>query len=319
MSSEDSTLVQYDKSRQTFANASGRFKAILDNIPIDVKGSDIKVYQGGEIDHLLNPSYIVEPSVAKISGANFLSSTEQVRVGASAAINYIDSLQNNENTTQFTQDLSVIKKEFESARDNAIQSQQQELPKIVAQQNAPNDLQTYYRSIIDIQFSSKNLSTLATEITKEPISENSNDNNILSKLVNKVKALWDKIKTKIQQVMGRLRGIAESLENSIIDLLDKIEDVLKKGSDAIINAFISLSDYFVEFMVTLTEQMFKFLTKFGSIAAAEDYKISNIEIKIPSLKFEYVSMFSVSIPLPNIDPPEMTLSINRINDKSNQT
>ena len=114
--------------------------------------------------------------------------------------------------------------------------------------------------------------------------------------------------------MDTLRGIAESVGKSIIDLLDKIEDVLDKGADAIINAFITLSDYFVEFMLTLTEQMFKFLAKFGSIAADEGYSISSIEIKIPSLRFEYFTMFQVSIPLPNIDPPEMTLSINRASD-----
>ena len=71
-------------------------------------------------------------------------------------------------------------------------------------------------------------------------------------------------------------------------------------------------------MVTLTEQLFKFLTSFGSIAAAEGYYISSIEIKVPTLKFEYVSMFQVSIPLPNIDPPEMTLSISRAAEKANQ-
>ena len=151
---------------------------------------------------------------------------------------------------------------------------------------------------------------IANEISKE----NKLKKSIISKLVSKIRSLWDRIKIKIRKVMDTLHGIAESVGKSIIDLLDKIEDVLNKWPDATINAFITLSDYFVEFMVTLTEQLFKFLAKFGSVAADEGYSISNIEIKIPSLKFEYVNMFQVSIPVPNIDPPEMTLSINRASD-----
>jgi hypothetical protein len=103
--------------------------------------------------------------------------------------------------------------------------------------------------------------------------------------------------------------------SSIISFLDNIGDTLRRGKQAIINAFMSVSDYFVEFLVTLTEQMFKFLTKFRSIASSEGYSISNIQIKIPSLRFEYVSMFEISIPLPNIDPPEMTLSIDQPTQK----
>ena len=34
------------------------------------------------------------------------------------------------------------------------------------------------------------------------------------------------------------------------------------------------------------EQMFKFLTQFGIIAEKEDFQISKIDIRLPSIKFE---------------------------------
>src|SRR5919106_98864 len=315
MSNDDNTMDYYNRSRQTFVNASGKFQTVLGNM--GVKSNEVNVYPGVPLAHLLNPSYVAQPSLASRSGAVFLSSTEQLRVGTSEAMSLIDTLRQDKKDQTFTLQLNNIKEEFKAAHDDALQSQQLEMPKVVDQEKAPDDLQTYYRSIIDVQFSSRNLFTLATEISKEPIPESSNQS-IVSKLVDKFKALWNRIRMKIQQVADRLQGLAKTFGNSISDLLDKLEDVLRKGAEAVITAFISLSDYFVEFMVTLTEQLFKFLTRFSSIAAAEGYNISSIEIKAPTLKFEYVSMFQVSIPLPNIDPPEMTLSISRAAEKANQ-
>ena len=59
----------------------------------------------------------------------------------------------------------------------------------------------------------------------------------------------------------------------------------------------------------LTEQMFKFLTQFGSIAKAKGYQVSKIDIKIPSVKFEPVPLFTFSVPLPKMESPEVLLSI----------
>ena len=71
----------------------------------------------------------------------------------------------------------------------------------------------------------------------------------------------------------------------------------------------------MEFVLTLKEQMFKLLSKIRSLVISAGYAISNIEIKIPSLKFEYVNMFQVSIPLPNIEPPEMRISLSTSTSK----
>jgi hypothetical protein len=47
--------------------------------------------------------------------------------------------------------------------------------------------------------------------------------------------------------------------------------------------------------------MFKFLTQLGVVAKEQGYKLSKIDIKIPSVKFAPVQLFMFSIPLPMIE------------------
>lgn len=298
-------------------NASGQFQTILNNLGVQSK--DVQVYPGVRLAHIINPSYVVEPSEAAISGAKFLSSTEQLKAGSKSAIMFINDLQSKNNAKPLSLQLNEVASKFKLVQQDANKSQEEDLPNVIKQETASNnDFEAYYRSIIDIQFSSRNLYTLATEINKEKDLSPDPDSNIISGLFGKIKSIVQKIITKIGQVINRLQGIAETFGKSITDLLGDFENILKQGPEAIINAFSSISDHFVQFMVTLTEQMFKFLTKFSSVADSGGYAISNIQIKIPSLKFEYVNMFQVSIPLPNIDPPEMTLTINRLGQTTTQ-
>jgi hypothetical protein len=66
---------------------------------------------------------------------------------------------------------------------------------------------------------------------------------------------------------------------------------------------------FLDLISNITEQMFKFLTQFGSVAKAKGYDISKIDIKISSVRFEPVSLFGVSVPIPKVETPEISLSI----------
>jgi hypothetical protein len=118
------------------------------------------------------------------------------------------------------------------------------------------------------------------------------------------------VRLKLDGIVARMaKGIAGSLRDSILNMFSNFANMAKKGIEGIIDTFASLSDYFAEFALTLMKQMFMLLRKVKSLVASEGYAISNIEVKIPSLKFEYVNMFQVSIPLPNIEPPEIRISL----------
>ena len=254
--------------------------------------------------HIIKPSSIPEPTVATTSGATFLSSLSLIRAGSIDGVSINGHIKNDQ--------LKEIEMEFVEADQTAAKSEKVELPKLVKKEDVTDDLTSYYRSIVDIQLSSRNLHALAYKISRDKDLQRNPENpdqTVVSKVFNKVKSIWTTIKTMVGHVIDRLRGIAESLGNSINKLLDGIVDAMKKGSQAIIDAFMDLSNYFLSFMATLTEQMFKFLTIIGSIPDSQGYAIENIQVKLPSLKFEYVNMFQVSVPLPNVDPPEMTLNL----------
>ena len=54
------------------------------------------------------------------------------------------------------------------------------------------------------------------------------------------------------------------------------------------------------FILKLIERMFKFLTHIRSMAKTEGYAISKVEIKIPSIRCEFVNIFFGTIPIPQV-------------------
>ena len=82
----------------------------------------------------------------------------------------------------------------------------------------------------------------------------------------------------------------------MIEPLDNLKKL--KGPNAITNAFISVSEHLFELVGHLIEEMFKFLTQLGVVAKEQGYKLSKIDIKIPSVKFAPMQLFMFSIPLP---------------------
>jgi hypothetical protein len=61
-------------------------------------------------------------------------------------------------------------------------------------------------------------------------------------------------------------------------------------------------------IIRLMERMFKLLTRIGSMARTEGYTISKVEVTIPSIKCEFVNLFFVSVPIPKIEGPTMTMT-----------
>ena len=56
--------------------------------------------------------------------------------------------------------------------------------------------------------------------------------------------------------------------------------------------------------------MLDFLSRFRVIVKEKGYSVSKIEIKIPSIKFEFKNIFGlIPVPLPKIDPPDLTVTI----------
>jgi len=65
----------------------------------------------------------------------------------------------------------------------------------------------------------------------------------------------------------------------------------------------------LELVQNLTEEMFRFLVKFNSIAHSKGFELSKMELKIPSVKFESLNIMGVTIPFPKIQIPEILLTV----------
>jgi hypothetical protein len=218
---------------------------------LHIQPESLYTYEGVKLAHIINPSYLIKPSEAALSGAKLLCSIEQLKTGSEGAIMIIQDLQIKYNT--YSKQLGEIATTFKSVQLDANKSEEVDLPKVIKHENAHNDFETYYRSIIDIQFSSRNLVTLATEINKEKDLISNRADDIISSFFGRIKVIVQKILTKVEQVIKRLKGIAGAFGRSVTELLSGFEDILKKRSDEIINTFSSISDHFVQFLMTLTD------------------------------------------------------------------
>ena len=109
------------------------------------------------------------------------------------------------------------------------------------------------------------------------------------------------VKNRINVLSNRFKGSIAHYGTDMLESLDELGKLSKLGKDVIegvlnkmLDAFISLSAHFLDLVENLSEEMFKLLTQFGPVAKAKGYQVSKIDIKIPSVKFEPVPLFTVS-------------------------
>jgi hypothetical protein len=70
----------------------------------------------------------------------------------------------------------------------------------------------YYHSIVDMEFSTKNLHSIATEVSSG-IGERYFEPSVASKIFSRSKGLWDRIKSKLDRIVDRIKGITGSLRD----------------------------------------------------------------------------------------------------------
>lgn len=160
----------------------------------------------------------------------------------------------------------------------------------------------YHRSVLDLEFVSTILKSTTKEMDKYSDGKDKN-------LFNRITDILTTIKNKVQLVGERFYGVISHVGTRMIESLDNVYKEIEKGPNAILNAFISVSERLLELVGHLTEEMFKFLTQLGVVAKEQGYKLSKIDVKIPSVKFAPVQLFLFSIPLPMIETPEILLNV----------
>lgn len=208
---------------------------------------------------------------------------------------------NTVNTILSSDELLQLMKQFTEVQRISLQIRDK-IKEALQPDESTTECSNYHRSVLDLEFVSTILKSTTKEIDKY---SDGKDKNLLKRITD----ILTTIKNKVQLVVERFYGIISHVGTRMIESLDNLYEEIKKGPNAILNAFISLSERLLDLVGQLTEEMFKFLTQLGVVAKKQGYELSNIDIKIPSVKFALVQLFMFSIPLPMIETPEILLSV----------
>jgi hypothetical protein len=189
-----------------------------------------------------------------------------------------------------------------------------------------NGISSYYSTLSEMEVDSKTFSDVVTVFS--PLSDS------IDELPKKPTGFWDRfmdlfsiIKQKIQDVKSRISSIVDKIKGSVSELgrsllssLDNIDETItefvnegvagaSKLKNKIIEGLKAASNKFQSLISKLIEKMFGFLSQFGELAKSKGFPVSKVELKVPTIKFEYTSIFGFSIPLPGLSAPEMTLTM----------
>lgn len=117
------------------------------------------------------------------------------------------------------------------------------------------------------------------------------------------------VKERMIDIMHRFSGIIAHLCTFVSDSLKQLKNSIDKGIDKIIGAIYTLSRYILELAESLTGEMFKFFVRFRSLANSKGFDLSRMEVKVPSIGFESLSMAGFTIPFPKIQSPEILMIV----------
>jgi len=204
------------------------------------------------------------------------------------------------NQSKLTTTLSKIEKEAEEVQNDALN--------LMTHDEASDEITDYFRALADTEISSKNLLKLAEDIGNT-LNDSEQTGNPLTQLWEKIKDVFNVIKERIEKIINKIKGIAAGFGDVFLESLKTLKDAITEGKEKILQVFKDISEKFQDFIINLIEQMFKFLGRFGSMAEEKGFAISKIDVKIPSIKFDFVNFGLISIPIPKIDPPDMTVTI----------
>jgi hypothetical protein len=123
-----------------------------------------------------------------------------------------------------------------------------------------------------------------------------------------LQSLGDKIRSgfnKLKIIPGWVKEKATSAYNFVTSLPEKI----KEGLKGVMDFLHELVRKFKDLIVNIVGEMFKFLTTLRDLAKQTGYGLTKIEVEIPSIKTEPAGFFGFTIPIPVIEGPKITLSI----------
>lgn len=220
----------------------------------------------------------------------------------------------NELILKTTQEIKSSVNDFEKIEN--------EIMKDMQPNDALKSITNYYDTISEMEIESNTFTNIIQEFI--PIMDNLSQTegfwDKFMRIKENIKEKINSFKERISSIIQRIKGSVSEIGHSLIDQLESLKNLFKNMIDNNISSFSdfkniilkelnSISKKLHEFISKLIDRMFDFLTKFGSLAKSKGFPVSKIEIKIPTIKLEFLGVFGFSIPIPKLDPPEMTVTL----------
>jgi hypothetical protein len=308
----ETTCVQFDPIKQKIEKTIPEVKNdILLNWHPDFEAVS-------QVDEHLQNCIFIDQSVKldSIGMPKIKSSVEFIKEVSGRVIDIVESYSKKQDAEDKNK-LIDIKNKFVHFRAESLVLEDQ-IQGLITPKEATSECSDYNRSIIDLQFGSRNLSILISRLNARQGSKafwyklsykNRNDTreNITNRWGN-LESVFEIVKNKIQTVSKRFKGILAHSGTCLLCLLKTVKDSLDKGANKIIHLFTSIIDGFLDLMQTLTEKMFNFMAQIDTMAKKSGFQISQLNMTMPSIKFEYVNLFMISLPVPQIESPEISVS-----------
>lgn len=181
---------------------------------------------------------------------------------------------------------------------------QSDLEKSVDYDQASEHLSDYSMACADAEATSHILNELASDIEQ---TENKENKSILDQLWKKIANMWNMLQDKINDIIQRIGGFVKGVGAEIGISLNELKEAFGKGIDKIIEAFKKVAKHMHNLMSALLKQMFEFLNKFSQLAKANGWGVKEVEVKLPKLQLKFVNLVAISIPIPTIEPPDISI------------
>lgn len=167
----------------------------------------------------------------------------------------------------------------------------------------------YYYVIADFHSFSNFLIQIGETVEKDDDSEAASQ-----ETAKDTKGLWELIKYSSNYIKGRIEVIEKRLTNFAKDARKKFSDSFDQFIKDVENKlnirmrFQELLEKFRELVVRAVQHLFDIISCISKLIKSRNFKISKIDLKIPTIKFGN-AIPGIPIPIPTFEMPEVTFTI----------
>ncbi len=199
-------------------------------------------------------------------------------------------------------------KEIEKETNQAVES----AAKKMTVRKASNRLLKYSSSLSDLSIISESIKEICLEINKSKGLGEKIDAKTKFFEVRKTKNFFGDLKTKISEIIDRMKYVIGSASDALKRAFKKMEKFFKQSVlPGFLDALKFIGEKLNEFKLKLIENMFGFIGEVAKLAKEQNWKIKEINMEMPEIGLDFagvnVAGININIPIPKITQPKVSV------------